>query len=102
MSLCAQEDRISYMARGNCPDCGGCIDDRCGGCRVRFCGGTYGWYSWTMPQDREPGSACDRCPVKVAKTITDGTGAEREIQVRCNAATGHGGQHHWDPYKATR
>jgi hypothetical protein len=81
-----------------CPDCGGCTDDQCwGSCQERWCSG---WYM---------GEGCDRCPEKVPKTITvtkirnrQRVSTPMEIQVRCNAASGHKGIHHWDPWKAGR
>lgn len=99
--LCPAKDRIDYLVRDLCPDCGGCINDMCRGCGTRWCGGTYSDWQWTMPADREP-SPCNRCPDKVDKQITDNQGRQRTIRVRCNADTGHTGAHHWDPHKAGR
>lgn len=92
--LMPKDERGAYRWAGRCPDCNGCINDQCGGCDVRFCGGTYEWMQWgaDTPEDQ----ACDRCPNKVGKTITDGNGRSLLITVRCNGATGHTGQCHWD------
>lgn len=99
--LCSEGGRADYLHSGSCPDCGGCIDDQCRGCGRRFCTGTYEAWAWTMPEDRKPGSWCNRCPEKVAKYI-DVPGGVKEIQVRCNADTGHTGVHHWNPHLAGR
>lgn len=87
---------------GQCPDCGGCIDDNCRGCSRRFCGGTYLWMQWGG--DGPEAEACDRCPLKVDKQIHDPRDNRRSllIKVRCNGDAGHDGRCHWDPWKVGR
>lgn len=94
--LMPKDQRGACRWDGRCPDCGGCIDDRCPGCHRRWCGGTYAWMQWgaEVPEDR----ACDRCPAKVGKVVTDSRGDERLIMVRCNGKTGHTLNHHWNPW----
>lgn len=95
-----KEERGAYRWAGHCPDCNGCINDRCPGCDRRFCTGTYSWMQWDAPGPEH--KACNRCPNKVDKRITDPTGHPRTIRVRCNADTGHGGICHWNPWHAGR